>query len=35
MVEALSYKLEGFLVRFPIRSFRFFIDLILPTAIWT
>jgi len=34
LVEALRYKSGGSRVRFPIMSLEFFIDVILPAALW-
>jgi hypothetical protein len=34
LVEALRYKPEGRGVRFPLMSLEFFIDIILPAALW-
>jgi hypothetical protein len=34
LVEALHYKPEGRGVRFPMVSLEFFIDIILPAALW-
>jgi len=35
LVEALRYKAESSRVRFPMVSLEFFIDTILPAALWT
>ena len=35
LFEALAYKSEGRGVRFPMVSLEFFIDIILPAALWS